>query len=54
MRQQLLTLCALALGALAGCFAGHYHGQAETLHLLINDKIECSLTINPITKDLLQ
>lgn len=50
MTTHLILTVSLVFWIAVGALGGFYAGKAETLSLLVNDKIECSLTIDPISK----
>lgn len=43
------TLVIFIAGISFGVSGGKYYGQTEIFQQLLEDKIECSLTVNPIT-----
>jgi hypothetical protein len=54
MLDKYLLLLVLILGISIGVLSGRYYGQVEVFKQILNDKIECSLTINPITAEMLK
>lgn len=52
---QQYVLIALFIGGMCfGAIGGKFYGQANVLAALLTDKIECQLTVNPITMEKIQ
>lgn len=49
MLEKYTLMTALLLGIALGVFSGRYYGQTEIFKQILDDKIECSLTVNPVT-----
>jgi ABC-type microcin C transport system permease subunit YejE len=47
--KHLLPIVVLLIGIIIGTLSGRYYGQVEVFKQILDDKIECSLTVNPIT-----
>lgn len=50
----LVYSCGVCFWLAVGAAGGYFAGQSQTLGKLLNDKIECSLTVNPITMEKLK
>ena len=53
MKQFFITLI-FTIGICLGSFAGHFHGKAETLDKLVGKNIECILSMDSMTEDMLK
>lgn len=49
-----ITLISLISVLLLGALGGYFMGKAAVFERILNDKIECSLTINPITQEMME
>lgn len=52
--QQFAILAIFIAGMGFGAVGGNFHGKADILGSLLSDKIECALTINPMTQEALK
>jgi hypothetical protein len=48
-----IPVAILFVGIIIGAASGRYYGQVEIFKQIFNDKIECSLTVNPVTMDMI-